>query len=105
MAEKFGDSTLLIIAHRLDTVMGTDRILVVDNGTILVRHKQNYAQCNSVVHLQNPVQLQRYKFMYEFIDCLYSEIPPSGEQLVHLRFFAFSMQFLAFMEGFQNMRN
>ncbi len=32
--EEFKDSTLIIVAHRISTVMNSDRILVLDNGRV-----------------------------------------------------------------------
>ncbi|KAJ2686242.1 hypothetical protein IWW39_003755 [Coemansia spiralis] len=32
--KEFGDSTVLTIAHRLDTIMNSDRIIIMDRGTI-----------------------------------------------------------------------
>ena len=32
--EKFGDCTVLTIAHRLDTVMSSSRVMVLDRGEI-----------------------------------------------------------------------
>ena len=34
--ENFRESTILTIAHRLDTVMDSDRIVVIDAGRIIV---------------------------------------------------------------------
>lgn len=37
LKEAFVDCTVLIIAHRLESVMGTDKILFVDNGKVTKR--------------------------------------------------------------------
>ncbi|GAA5907850.1 hypothetical protein JCM8208_001962 [Rhodotorula glutinis] len=34
IAEEFGDRTLLVIAHRIQTIIGSDRILVMDAGEV-----------------------------------------------------------------------
>lgn len=34
--EKFKDCTVLTIAHRLNTILDSDRIMVIDNGNLLV---------------------------------------------------------------------
>lgn len=58
--------TLLVIAHRLDTVMHADRILVLDRGQIveqgthaqLLQHQGTYAQLWSHTQIQTQQQLQ-----------------------------------------------
>jgi ATP-binding cassette subfamily C (CFTR/MRP) protein 1 len=35
-AREFKERTLLVIAHRIDTVLGCDRVMVMDQGGILL---------------------------------------------------------------------
>lgn len=42
-----GDYTVLIIAHRLSTVMNADKIFVVDNGKIIDSGTREYLLKNS----------------------------------------------------------
>lgn len=38
--KKFRDCTVLTIAHRLHTIMDSDRVLVMDAGTMVVSNKR-----------------------------------------------------------------
>ena len=35
LKEKFNDCTVITIAHRIDTIMWYDRVLVLEQGTVL----------------------------------------------------------------------
>ncbi|GAB6029567.1 hypothetical protein CHUAL_005311 [Chamberlinius hualienensis] len=45
--QRFKESTILIIAHRLETIMDTDRVMVIHNGEILEFDKPSVLMCNS----------------------------------------------------------
>lgn len=54
LASEFTNSTLIVIAHRVHTLMNCDRILVLDQGAVVEYNKPNFLQssqwqalCNS----------------------------------------------------------
>lgn len=60
MAEEFKDQTMLVIAHRLQTIIESDKVMVLDDGRVAEFDAPNQLMKNEKSHFTKLVkQLER----------------------------------------------